>query len=43
MEVCLRHLGFMKFLQNNNYQADNEMNWKSKNTVKNRWDFVGIV
>ena len=36
MEFCLRPLGFMKFLQSNNHQADNEMNRKAKNTVKNR-------
>ena len=45
MEFCLQPMGFMKFLQSNNYQAENKKktNRKSKNTVKNRWDCVEIV
>ena len=44
VEFRLRPLGFMEVLQNNNHQAVNKMKWieNRKNTVKNRWDFVGI-
>ena len=39
MEFCLRPLGFMKFFQNNNRQADNKMQRIEKIQSKT----VGIV
>ena len=43
MEFSLRPMGFMGFLQNNNYQAVSKMKWiENRNIVKNRWDFDGI-
>ena len=41
MEFSLRPLGFMEFLQNNNHQAVNKMNWIENRKLQSKT--VGIL